>query len=251
MQPQDPKSHVCEEVLILETPDWNETEEIVRRVQTAGARVTIVPDLDEAERLLGAHDHDFGAVLIPTSIGSDVLRKRIKGLRAQSRSRALTFLSTGPAPTRQERRRLRKAGMNLALWHPTNDAAFRFQINRALNPDTVNLSKRANPRVPTQLHCRVRFGDREKETSVYSLSTTGAFLETERASMSGGHVHLDIKVMDHIIQTRGTVVFSNVPGNLQKPSLPLGMAVRFESLSNDHRKKLAAYVEHLLGELTV
>ena len=39
-----------------------------------------------------------------------------------------------------------------------------------------------------------------------------------------------------------TVVFSNVPGNLQKPNLPLGMGVKFSGIDAVAAQRVAKYI---------
>ena len=49
----------------------------------------------------------------------------------------------------------------------------------------------------------------------------------------------------------GSVAFSNVPGNLQRPNLPLGMAVQFDDIANEDRRTLLDYLEKRRAQLEV
>jgi uncharacterized protein (TIGR02266 family) len=86
---------------------------------------------------------------------------------------------------------------------------------------------------------------------VYNLSPGGAFLQTNRASMNGAHVEVELQLPEGPIAARGEVIFANVPGNLQRPNLPLGMGVRFEDLDPASRKKILSYVKQRVTELEV
>jgi hypothetical protein len=86
---------------------------------------------------------------------------------------------------------------------------------------------------------------------VYSLSTTGAFIETPRAAMAGASLDLAISLPGCFIKIAARVAFANVPGNLERPNLPLGMGVRFEELDKENLKRLKAYVKQRMAELEV
>ena len=69
-----------------------------------------------------------------------------------------------------------------------------------------------------------------KRAAIYSLSTGGAFLETPRPSLSGAQVEVSFLTPDGELTLAARVLYTNTPGNLSQPKLPLGMAVRFEDL---------------------
>ena len=105
--------------------------------------------------------------------------------------------------------------------------------------------------MPTFLASRIETGGRSKEAIIYSLSSSGAFLETPRASMDGAQVELCIEFPDQPIEVSGRVIFSNVTGNLQRPNSPLGIGVRFDDLEEPEAKRLEDYVESRLSQLEV
>ena len=69
--------------------------------------------------------------------------------------------------------------------------------------------------------------------------------------MSGAKIGIQLRLPDQEISTRGEVIFCNVPGNLQRPNLPLGMGVRFDDLDRQSQKAILAYVQLRLAELEV
>jgi hypothetical protein len=226
--------------------------ELARRIRLQGAEPILATGTADAGSLMpepGA-DMNIAAVLLDATLASRGLKKELQHLRAAARGMSLFFLAVGERPEAGARRKLRSADVRYALWEPFDDATLRFQLNRAWNADRDD-HKRANPRIPTYLHAQVGGGQRVKDGVVYSLSIQGAFIETPRASMAGAPVALAIRLPSCFIETKGRVIFANVPGNLQKPNLPLGMAVRFEELTAQTSKQLKLYVKDRLAQLEV
>ncbi len=235
-------------VLIEGTP--GRLNELARRIRLQGAEPIQACGTAEAAGLLPAADLGIAAVLIDISLASRSLKKDLMRLRTAARGLELFYLAVGEVPAAGVRKKLRAAGVRFALWEPFDDAALRFQLNRAWNADRDD-HKRTNPRIPTYLHAQIGGGQRVKDGVVYSLSLQGAFLETPRASMSGAVVDLAIRLPNCFVETKARVVFANVPGNLQRPNLPLGMAVRFENFDAQTSKKLKTYIKERLAELEV
>ena len=105
--------------------------------------------------------------------------------------------------------------------------------------------------MPTYLLARVFVGGRTKDAVVYSLSEGGAFLETQRASMEGAQIRLELRLPGAAIEAAGEVLFSNVPGNLQRPNLPLGMGLHFTEIGSDEKKRIREFVATRYAELNV
>jgi hypothetical protein len=236
--------------VILVEGEPGRLNELARRIRLQGAEPILVADTAEAATLLPEPDDSVAAVLIDVALAGRGLKKDLSRLRAAARNLELFFLAVGEQAAPGVRKKLRSAGVRYALWEPFDDATLRFQLNRAWNADRDD-HKRSGPRIPTYLHAQVGGGQRVKDGVVYSLSLQGAFLETPRASMAGATVDLAIRLPGCFIETKARVVFANVPGNLQRPNLPLGMAVRFEKLEGDTGKKLKAYVNDRIAELEV
>ena len=242
-------AEIPNQVLLIEGTD-DDTQALAQRIRAVGVQPILVPSLQEAERALEERRTLARVVLIPTDLSLKRLKRDVRALRKAGPASGLIFVSVGRAPPRQERKRLRAAGLRLALWDPYDDVILRYQLNRAANGDR-NEHNRSNPRAPCELRALMSVADRAREVIVYSLSPGGAFLQTPRASMSGAKIGIQLRLPDQEISTRGEVIFCNVPGNLQRPNLPLGMGVRFDDLDRQSQKAILAYVKLRLAELEV
>jgi len=245
-----PRSSLQSQRIVLVECGAGSMDELAARARSLGMDPVVVPDLAAAGEAIGAGGGPCAAVFLPTQLPLRHLKKELKRLRSMGPAAGLTFVSVGSAPARPERKQLRSAGVELALWEPYDDGALRFQLNR-LDPATRGQSLRGTPRVPTFLMARVEVGGRSKDAILYSLSESGAFLETPRASMDGATIEVWLHLPRGTVHTRAKVVFANVPGNLQRPNLPLGMGCRFEDLTRDDAKVLKDYVDERRAELEV
>jgi hypothetical protein len=242
-------AEIPNQVLLIEGTD-DDTQALAQRIRAVGVQPILLPSLQEAERTLEERRTLARVVLIPTDLSLKRLKRDIRALRKTGPASGLIFVSVGRAPPRQERKRLRAAGLTLALWDPYDDAILRYQLNRAANGDR-NEHNRSNPRAPCELRALISVANRAREVMVYSLSPGGAFLQTPRVSMSGAKIGIQLRLPGQEISTRGEVIFCNVPGNLQRPNLPLGMGVRFDDLDRQSQKAILAYVKLRLAELEV
>ncbi len=242
---------ISRHVLVLESPKGLETMDLARRLREIGAPVTTAANFAEAEQLLREEQDDFGALMIPTSYEPKQLKRSLKALNFIGPSGCINLISVGDRPANAERKKLRKAGIKLALWNPISEPNLRFQINRALHQGREGFGSRDNPRIPSQFGCTVSIGDRHKDAAIYSLAESGAFLATNRASMKGSRIDLKLRIPGGPIETSALVVYANVPGNLQRPGLPMGMGVHFDELERDDRKRLRTLIEECIGQLEV
>jgi len=226
------------------------SQPLAERMRGFGIDPVVVVDFEEAHLQLDARNLSFSAVMIPTDLPTHSLKQQIKRLRRSGPATGLIMVSSGKAPTPEERKNLRAAGLTIALWEPYDDGTLRFQLNRAISGDREHHGRKT-PRAPTYLLSRIFVGERTKDAVLYSLSEGGAFLETPRASMDGARVDIEIRLPNDYVRVQGVVIFANVPGNLQRPNLPLGMGVRFDPMPDDVLQKIASYVASRLGELNV
>lgn len=235
-------------VLLLEGPDgtW---DELATRIGGLGFHPLRCETIEAAERLLEEADAPIRAVLLPAEFADRRLKRALKSLRSV-RSERLRIAAVGPEPDAQDRKWLRAAGVRYGLWEPIDPTTLRFQINRLTAMDEGD-AIRASERVPTRLAARATAGGRTRDAQVYSLSETGAFLATPRACMNGAAIEVEIKLPSGAIAAPATVMFANVPGNLQRPNLPLGMGVRFGQLSTRDAEALRDYVESQLSHVLV
>ena len=164
---------------------------------------------------------------------------------------ARVLLICGPRPDANTRARLREAGAWLALWEPFDDPALRFQVNRALAGDaTRNVPRRAE-RVPTAGPSRCDSAHARGRLALYSLSARGAFLETAGPSLRRALVHVTLPLPGEDLRVAGEVVSTNVPGNLRRRNLPIGMGIRFLGLSGEAERALCAYTAERALDLAV
>lgn len=236
-------------VMLIESLDGS-SHKLAERIMSFGIEPILVTDFEEAQQLLDQRRHLISGVMVPTSLPSQNLKKEVKALRRKGPASGIIFVSVGKPPTPDERKKLRAAGMQIALWEPYDDGTLRFQLNRALGGDR-DAHGRAFKRAPTYLLARIFVAGRTKDAVVYSLSEGGAFLETPRASMDGAHVDLELRLPANHVRVAGEVIFSNVPGNLQRPNLPMGMGVRFDDIAAELGALLRDYVAKRLDDLNV
>ena len=91
------------------------------------------------------------------------------------------------------------------------------------------MSRRAE-RVPASWPVEVRIGSRARPAQLYSLSARGAFLATAGPALRRTLVHITLPLPSQDLRVAGEVVLTNVPGNLRKRNLPIGMGIRFLGL---------------------
>jgi uncharacterized protein (TIGR02266 family) len=104
------------------------------------------------------------------------------------------------------------------------------------------LRLRQELRVQTDLPAEIHVGGRRKEAVVRNLSAGGAFLETQRPSVPGAQLVVEISLPEFAIRAEAQVVYTNVPGNLKSLDMPVGMGVRFSALDAETEADLRHYV---------
>ena len=90
---------------------------------------------------------------------------------------------------------------------------------------------------------------RSKAASVYTVSSSGAFLATPAPSPRGAQIAIELPVPGLRGRLKARVVMTNVPGNLQHKNLPVGMGVRFESPPIDAEALLHVFAQERLSDL--
>lgn len=234
-------------ILLIET-DPSRSAPLAAQLVRLGIEPICVSDLDAAIEVVQSRQYVVSAVLLPSEILRKDLRKAQKSLCSDQSM--LPCMAYGKAPDRAQRKHLRRAGVLLALWDGYDAGMLRFQINRLVS-ELNQPSVRAARRAPIHMPVRVQIGDREKDGFLYSLSECGCFIETPRASMDGARLRLLFALEEEELEIDGLVAFANVPGNLQKPNLPLGMGVRFDNVSKPVRKTVARFIQERMASLEV
>lgn len=239
-----PTSHF---ILLVEL-DPHRTATLAAQLVRLGVEPIRVADLAEAAALVRSRSYSFSAVFIPTSLAAAHVDQTLAQMRKTET--VLPAMAYGKLPDSNQRKALRQAGVLLALWDGYDDRILRFQLNRLVSGELTSTA-RASRRAPTHAATRMLVGDREKQGLLYSLSEGGCFIETPRASMDGARLRILFEIDGERFEIESTVVFANVPGNLQRPNLPLGIGVRFDSVDDAIRKSIARIITERLAALEV
>lgn len=204
---------------------------LAHRLRRLGYRTLRAKSPEDAFRLVEEHRHLIGLALIPPDLAVIDLPAALAALAAGAPSGQLSYIVTGPPPPGDALGELRDSGVRLALWEPFDDARLRFQVNRALAEDAAGIARRET-RAPVDLPAQVFQSGRQKPARIYTLAAGGAYLETPRPAMRGARVEIEIPVGAGPVRASGVVVYTNVPGNLHRGNLPVGMGVRFAELAD-------------------
>ena len=226
-------------------------EPTAQRLRLLGISALRAKTGGEARAALADPRAAIGAVVIPPDPPTLDLPRALRALSTTPDGVKRVLLICGPRPDANTRARLREAGAWLALWEPFDDSALRFQVNRALAGDAMRSVSRRAERVPIAWPVEVRFGARTRPARLYSLSARGAFLETAGPSLRRALVHITLPLPGEDMRVAGEVVTTNVPGNLRRRNLPIGMGIRFLGLSADAERELRDYTAERARDLAV
>jgi hypothetical protein len=223
--------------------------DLATRARRVGFRVLRAKTPEDAREALRDGRHAVGALVIPPDLTAADLGLALRSFRELVPERELSVLVGGPRPGREDLARLRDAGADLSLFEPLDDHTLRFQLNRAAAGSFAGDGERRAVRAPTDWPVRVRIAGREKPARVYCVSATGAYLATSRPSFRGSLLYVTLPLPEGAVDVAGRVVMTNVPGNLVRENLPLGMAVQFTGLPLDVADSLRGFAEHRAGAL--
>jgi len=222
-------------------------EALSARVRRLGFRAVRAKTMDEAVAAFSDARFRVGAVVIPPSLPALDLERAVAALRGTGAEGERPLLAAGTRPDADTRARLRRAGVRYALWMPIDEPTLRFQLNRALAdaepPEDPGTRERRAPRVPTQWPVEISSGGRCKAATLTSLSANGAYLATPRPSLPRALLHFTLPLPSGDLRIAAQVVMTNVPGNLARKSLPLGMGVRFRGLVEEAEERVRSYAE--------
>jgi hypothetical protein len=202
---------------------------VAHRLRRLGYRAVGAKAPAEALELASERRLRVSAILVSAALPIVDLPGALDELGARLAEGRAGCLAVGPRPDPDTRQALRTAGVELAAFEPCEDTTLRFQLNRALSHPDEHPDRRET-RVPADLPVRVFSSGRSKPAMARALSANGAFLETRRPSLPGVPVELELSLPPETVQIVGRVVYTNVPGNLQRANLPTGMAVCFTEL---------------------
>lgn len=230
-----------------------EMELLRARLGRMGYRAIPAKTPDQARALLRVAGSRVGAVIVPSDLPVMNLRSALLSLRTLA-SQELVFLAAGRAPDEDGRQRLREAGVELAVFDPCDPHTLRFQANRALAGDARRLrDRRRTVRAPADWPVVIHAGGgRVKEGRVYSISPSGAFVAVQQPSMPRSRVRLDLALPAGArVSAAARVVMTNVPGNVMRRSLPFGMGVQFDQLSEPDSVALLVYAQERFRSLSL
>ena len=214
---------------------------IAQRLAQLGFHALRAKTTDQALETLSGSRYDVRAVVLPYDLPVFDLERALQAFRGPGLAGAPSLIAAGARPDADRRALLRRAGIEFALWNPVDDHTLRFQLNSALAGGGPSALSRAAARVPTNWPTQVQTGRRSKQAKIYSLSARGAFLSTASPSMPNSRVALSVPLPDADRIVRGKVVMTNVPGNLIKANLPIGMGVAFTDLDPALAEAIEAY----------
>lgn len=234
-------------ILLIED-DRGESDALATRLVRLGVEPIRVDHVNEAAEVVKSKEYAVRGVLLPSNLPGSEVHHAMKNMRR--REPTLSAMAYGKVPDPTQRAHLQRAGVLLALWDGSDDGVLRFQLNRLVTQDSEH-SVRNSRRAPTHTPVRMLQGEREKAGMLYSLSEGGCFVETPRASMEGAELRMLFQLADIDYDMNTVVVFSNVPGNLQRPNLPLGMGFRFKDMPDEARWQLADFIRDRMEALEV
>jgi len=222
------------------------------RLVRVGHRVVSAKTPEWAQALLRVGGSRIGAVVVPSDLPAVNLRGALEFMRRLAPETHLAFLGAGRDPGAAERRRMRDAGVQLAIFDPIDLHTLRFQLNRAMAGAKPVRGRRRTLRAPADWPAVVRSGGREKQGRVYSISATGAYVAVDQPWMVKSRVELRLATPESgTISAEGRVVMTSVPGNVMRKSLPFGMGIQFDHLSEAASVALLVYAEERFRALSM
>jgi len=242
---------VDKDVLVLGA-NAPEMELLRARLGRMGYRAVPAKTPDQARSFLRVAGSRVGAIVVPSELPVMNLRSAIASLRTIVSNDDLMFLAGGRDPGAEGRARMREAGVDLAIFDPVDTHTLRFQVNRALSGENRMRGRRRTVRAPADWPVVVHVGGRVKEGRVYSISASGAFITLPQPCMTRARVSLDLAVPKAgRVSASARVVMTNVPGNVMRRSLPFGMGVQFDHLSEAVSVSLLVYAQERFHSLSL
>jgi len=232
--------HEREDILVY-SPE-GELQELLGRLLLNHFRGRVAHDIDEAIQILKENEPIIHAAIVPVNLQFAQIGPELGRLRLAARSQRLRFVVAGPRPPEDRVALIRSAGIDFTLFDPSGDTELRFVLNQATH-DSAGGDRRDELRVPTSLVARVHSPAGTKLALVYSLSRTGAYLETPRPSQERARVEVELPIPANPLTLSATVMSTNVTGNLRRENLPRGMGIRFDSLDEQEKIQLKSYID--------
>ncbi len=212
---------------------------LAHRLNELGYRPLRAEEPMGAAMLLSRTERPVRGAIIP--VEDEFLDRAGELAKLAEKCLGLSYIVCGKEPEPAAIDGLRRDGVRYCLWDGFSDHELRFVVNRALY-DRTRGDVRDRTRVPTGLSIRMRNSAGERSAGLYNLSCTGAFLDTQRSSLPGGRMILTLPLPTGDLSLQAKVVSANVPGNLKRENLPMGMGVTFFDVEAEQQARLEQFV---------
>ncbi len=229
------------DLLLIDDANTHTTRRAAMALGELGARTYLADSLRAVEAQLIRSDCAFRGVAASDQVPLETLERLLAPVASRLANRQWAGFFFGD---RVEIRRFQQLGLRHRL-SLRNRSHLRFALNRGLELDHRRRSKRGEPRVAVGWEAQASLGARTKPVGIYTLSATGAFLETPRPFCPGAEIWLELELSELSEPIHSRVVYSNVPGNLTRPKAPIGMAVAFI----DPKQQAALQIHQLIRRL--
>ena len=233
--------------LIVDSEEGQLGEAVTMRLLRLGIDVFYAKGADEAQLLARQEARNVFTLLFPATFPFDSLVSICDGLRARRDDEPLALVVVGERPDEAERARLRKFGVEWAIWEPYDDSALRAVVSNAMAAAEVNHNRR-EPRTPTTLLGRAFVDTQRKDVIVSSLSSRGAFLETPAPFDPGSQISLGVALPGGPLDVEAEVAYSR---DARDSSWPAGMGVTFAKLDPESEERLSRFLEALRARFAV
>ncbi len=230
--------------------DQGSLGEIALRTLRLGIDVFYAKDRSEAWMLAEQEAHRIGTLLFPPTVDVDEITAIAECLESCALDIPRALVVIGKKPNEAARARLRAAGVELALWEPYDEGAFRSVVSGATRL-RYEQQARVQTRIPTTLLGRATTGARRKDAIVANLATTGAFLETPSPFPEDTSITLEIRLPDGPLLVKGRVVHVCHRRSGAPLLHPTGMGVEFTSLDPADKERLQAFLNELADRFDV
>jgi hypothetical protein len=236
--------------MLIVDDEKNALAELPLRILRIGVDVFYTIGGEEAWLLASDEAPRIRVVLFPPSIDFDQISAVVDRLRSRASEVPRTLVVVGPQPDEPTRERLRKGGVELALWEPYDESALRQVLANALTVGNHADSRKA-PRFPTTMLARAFSGIHRRDVIVSKLSLSGAFLETPSPFLLETRITLELALPDGPFVTKATVVCSRAERASAAPGRPLGMGVAFADLDPALEERLRRFLADLREQFGV
>jgi hypothetical protein len=228
----------------------NGLAELPLRILRIGVDVFYVRGPEEARLLAREEASRIRVLLFPPSVDFDHIRGVRDCLPSSASDVPRTLVVVGPQPDEPTRARLRKGGVDLALWEPYDESALRQVLANALTVRSHD-GLREVPRFPTTLLARAFSGIHRKDVIVSTLSLRGAFLETPAPFLPETPITLELALPGGQLVTKATVVYSHTGDDPVPAGLPPGMGIAFADLDPVLEERLGSFLADLRNRFGV